>query len=359
MRNLATLTLLLAALPVALPAQEIQTGETERYRSSAAYFGEGFVPGGEISIDSGTVTWKDEFFDQAESIEVGGRWRLGREFWSSLDSNVPFTMGGEKFESGFFYLAMQKNSDGWDLLVIDAAKVRAKQLDASQADDVEGGTLVPLLGATEDVEEDSEKISLVFVAGDSPEKLTLRIDFGPYHLETPVVMQSDQGSKPFVEAAWRRGSRMYRFGDAGVVQAAIDHSLPEWNSSRDEQLGTIKPGMRWRLGSDFWCNLDTHAALDIGGTTVEPGQYYLVLERGEENSWSLVLLDADKVRAKKLDAFQAGTETSGHGIVIAMESKSEAENTEKLTVGFVTDDDVTTLVVAWGPHRMSVPVKIK
>jgi hypothetical protein len=70
-------------------------------------------------------------------------------------------------------------------------------------------------------------------------------------------------------------------------------------------------GKRWRFCIDFWTALDTNAPLTIGGTRFGVGEYYLVLDRAKDGSWSLVLMDAAAVRAKKLDATQAESTTEG------------------------------------------------
>lgn len=91
---------------------------------------------GQFAIDYGRPVWKKDYEDTAkfDSMTKGNVWRLGSNFWTVLDTDVPIKISGKTVPVGSWYLGLKRSSDGasWSLAFINPAKVKAALLDASQ-----------------------------------------------------------------------------------------------------------------------------------------------------------------------------------------------------------------------------------
>jgi hypothetical protein len=147
------------------------------------------------------------------------------------------------------------------------------------------------------------------------------------------------------------------FVSAGGV--AINYGQPEWKAEYEEQFDELTKGKRWRFGNNFWTTLDTNLPLTIAGTEVAPGYYYLVLERSNEDQWSLVLLDPKPIQAKKLDA--SGAEDTSGGVSAPLTPAESAEPAVKLTVKLVRNEEnikKATLEIQWGTRKLTAPIEV-
>jgi hypothetical protein len=135
--------------------------------------------------------------------------------------------------------------------------------------------------------------------------------------DSPEPAAQDPEIKSFSYPTPRMSVRglVYHLGENLVPtihgQFLIHYNQPKWQPAYDTGFDALTLGKRWRFCIDFWTALDTNAPLTIGGTRFGVGEYYLVLDRAKDGSWSLVLMDAAAVRAKKLDATQAESTTEG------------------------------------------------
>ena len=146
---------------------------------------------------------------------------------------------------------------------------------------------------------------------------------------------------------------------ASPGQIDIDYGQPEWRPEYDQHFDTITKGKRWRFGKGFWTTLDTNLPITIGEAKVAPGSYYLVIERSNDDHWSLVLLDPAEVRKSKLDAFQA--ESTKNGLVAALKYEKAANSAAKLSIKLVRGKDLkaATLEIQWGTHKLTAPIAIQ
>jgi Tetratricopeptide repeat len=145
---------------------------------------------GEIAIGYGAVTWKDGYGEKAKSKEFENkRWRLGKDFWTTLDSNIPVTIGTTAVPPGYYYLTLEKKSSGDFVLALnDAAAVKKGRFDAFQAESTQGGIEVVLKHET--TPESASKLDIALtLAQDDPAKGALTIRFGPNKLSAPVAYQ--------------------------------------------------------------------------------------------------------------------------------------------------------------------------
>ncbi len=150
--------------------------------------------------------------------------------------------------------------------------------------------------------------------------------------------------------------------DSAAGQFAINYGRPTWKKTYEDpaQFDPMTKGKVWRMGSNFWTNLDTQLPLSIGGKDVPVGYYYLGLSRSADGSkWSLAFIDPAAVRAAHIDAFQI---QKAHVKFEAPMSVAKAEGKpEKLTITLsYPKDDIksVTLKVAWGTLALTAPVKV-
>jgi hypothetical protein len=158
----------------------------------------------------------------------------------------------------------------------------------------------------------------------------------------------------------RMSTRIAYFGlNTSEGQLVIDYGQPEWKPEYEAEFDKLTKGKRWRLGNDFWTNLDTQLDLVISGTEVESGYYYLVLERSETDQWQLILLDSKQIQAKKMDAFMA-EQTKG-GLRAPLTWEETGESVQKLEITLIPDQNDLTkakLEIRWGKHKLSAPIEV-
>src|ERR1044072_3084366 len=91
---------------------------------------------GQFAIDYGRPVWRKDYEDAAkfDKMTKGQVYRLGSNFWTTFDSDIPVTIAGKTVTAGPWSLGLHRAEDGatWSLAFIDPAKTRAAHLDASE-----------------------------------------------------------------------------------------------------------------------------------------------------------------------------------------------------------------------------------
>jgi hypothetical protein len=147
------------------------------------------APAGQFAIDYGRPVWKKEYEDPAQfdAMTRGKIWRMGSNFWSILDTQLPLSIGGKKIPVGSYYLGLHRSEEGseWSLVFIDPGRVRKGRLDAFQIEKapVEFEALVSIAKA----ETPTEKltITLSYPKGDI-KHVTMRVAWGNLVLSAPI-----------------------------------------------------------------------------------------------------------------------------------------------------------------------------
>jgi hypothetical protein len=147
------------------------------------------VGAGQFAIDYGRPVWKKDYEDTAkfDAMTKGKVYRLGSNFWTTLDSDMPLNIAGTTIPAGLWYLGLQRSADGasWSLVFIDPMKARAEHVDASEIERAPIAYKAPM--TTEQVTEMKDKltIDLVFKRA-NPKDVTLRVAWGKLQLSAPV-----------------------------------------------------------------------------------------------------------------------------------------------------------------------------
>lgn len=163
----------------------------------------------------------------------------------------------------------------------------------------------------------------------------------------------------------RAGSRVACFTNTGSPgEVAIEYGPIQWKDEYDDQLASGKfDGKRWRLGADFFTNVDANIGFTLAGTHFEPGEYYLLLERNLTDGkarFDLVLVPASEVRKAHVDAFWAHQVTGGVTVSMTHSTTTKAEPT--LLLELATENEQSpdgSFSVRFGPHVLTCPFTIE
>lgn len=147
---------------------------------------------GEFAIDYGRPAWKKEYEDPSifDKMTRGKVWRLGKDFWTTLDTSLPLTIAGTEVLVGSYYLGLHRSEDGatWSLAFLDPAKIRGSKLDAFEINRAPIAFKVPIK-----LEQGAERVDkLTLSLSHQKENITsvaLRIAWGKLLLTAPIEVQ--------------------------------------------------------------------------------------------------------------------------------------------------------------------------
>lgn len=144
---------------------------------------------GQFAINYGRPVWKKDYEDPAkfDAMTKGKVWRMGKNFWTNLDTCLPLKISGKSVAPGYYYLGLQRSQDGanWSLAFIDPAKVRSAHGDAFEIQKAEVEFTVPMtLGKAQGV---AEKLTITLSYPEaSPKKVTIKVAWGNLALTAPI-----------------------------------------------------------------------------------------------------------------------------------------------------------------------------
>jgi hypothetical protein len=144
---------------------------------------------GGFFIDYGKPVWKKDYEEPAkfDAMTRGKVWRLGSEYWTVLDTNVPLKISEASVPPGQWYLGLHRSEDGsqWSLVFIDPSKVRSTQMDPSEINRAPIEYRAAM--TSEQPGELAEKLTLTLDTPKSDLKQsTLKISWGKLQLKAPI-----------------------------------------------------------------------------------------------------------------------------------------------------------------------------
>ncbi len=144
---------------------------------------------GQFFVNYGRPVWKAALGDQAKFDEMtkGKVWRVGTDYWTTLDNGLPIRMGGKDIPLGLWYLGIHRSEDGasWSLVFVDPVKARQKPFDASGINRAPVEFKVPM--TFERSGQIQEKLTMVLSAPkEDPKNATLKISWGNFILKTAI-----------------------------------------------------------------------------------------------------------------------------------------------------------------------------
>jgi hypothetical protein len=168
------------ANPAAQQTDKPAIQDEPRGMARVVYFGGNGIAA-EYKIEYGKPAWKDEFDKQLK-----GRVRLGRDYWTTLDTWNGLSIGDKDVKAGEYFLALEcSDKKEWSLVLLDPEPLRKQKFDAFGSAQTKGGQLVPM--KYEETKDAAESLSIKFVGDAKDPKLqTLEIRFGKHRLSTAV-----------------------------------------------------------------------------------------------------------------------------------------------------------------------------
>ena len=126
------------------PTTQTPYPESSQRGSARIFYWFGPKSAGQCNIDYGQPLWLPRY-EQFLTQPSGKRWRLGQNFWTSLDTNMELTVGGVTVPIGQHYLLLENHAEhGLRLLALDPDTVRRRRLDSYEANKTSGGIAIPL-----------------------------------------------------------------------------------------------------------------------------------------------------------------------------------------------------------------------
>ena len=154
---------------------------------------------GQFAIDYGRPVWKKDYEDTAkfDSMTKGQVWRLGSNFWTVLDTDMPIKISGKTIPVGSWYLGLKRSTDGaaWTLAFINPAKVKAALLDASEIGRAPVEFEAPMTFGKADDTKERLVIDLIIDKSNIYQP-SLSIAWGNFKLSAPIQVppRASQGS---------------------------------------------------------------------------------------------------------------------------------------------------------------------
>ena len=142
---------------------------------------------GQFSISYGQPEWRSEYEDPTtfDQMTQGRVWRMGNNFWTVLDTNLPLSIAGRDIAAGAYYLGIHRSEDGgtWSLAFMDPTKIRRARLDASEIHKATVDFMVPMTFLK--AEEPAEKLAISLNTEELTD-VTLKVVWGTLQLTTPI-----------------------------------------------------------------------------------------------------------------------------------------------------------------------------
>jgi mannose-6-phosphate isomerase-like protein (cupin superfamily) len=170
------------------PTEQTPYDEGSERGSARIFYWFGSSSAGQLDIHFGRPAWQPAF-ESFLTRPSGKRWRLGENFWTTLDTNIPLEIGGVELGIGQYYLVLENSTtDGLRLIALDPQEIRRQRFDAYEAPKTTGGTAIPL--TLEKLEPAAQRLQIALeVDRSEKDHARLLIRFGPHQITAPVVMK--------------------------------------------------------------------------------------------------------------------------------------------------------------------------
>lgn len=196
---------LLLALPRMVQAQQksppviaFGSDSPERGTTRVGYWNTQMNMGaGQFAINYGRPIWRNDYEDPAkfDAMTKGHTWRMGSNFWTVLDTDMPLKISGQTVPAGLWYLGLHRSEDGskWSLAFIDPLKARHEHVDASEIGRAPVEFMVPITMDPQGEMKEKLTIDLIFKAP-AIQNVTLRIAWGKIQLSASILVPIATGS---------------------------------------------------------------------------------------------------------------------------------------------------------------------
>lgn len=182
---------------------------------------------------------------------------------------------------------------------------------------------------------------------------------GSFSAAADAQVQSMGGPDTGRQASWVIFAEMQNgFTPHGAV--TIQYGQPEWKDSYDAVLASGKfNGTTQRLGKNWWTSLDTTVAIEIGGTKIEAGSYYLAIQAAKDGAMSLLVIDAKTSNQKGWLPFVASQWKSDIVCKLDLMKDAHEDVQQKMLIAISADKadpSKGTFSIRWGKHELRAAV---
>jgi hypothetical protein len=144
---------------------------------------------GQLMISYGQPVWKAEYEELGlfDKMTKGQVWRMGNNFWSVLDTNLPLEISGRDIGVGSYYLGVHRSPDGniWSLAFMDPDTIRKARLDASEIAKATVDFMVPMSYSRSGETVEDLMVTLEYPK-ENPTDVTLKVAWGNLQLTAPI-----------------------------------------------------------------------------------------------------------------------------------------------------------------------------
>jgi len=144
---------------------------------------------GQFAIDYGRPVWKKVYENPAQfdAMTKGKVWRMGSNFWTTLDTQLFLNIAGRDVPPGYYYLALHRSTDGsqWSLAFLDPHAVRSRHLDGFEMPKFPVAFKVPMSIAKPGASVEKLTITLSHPKDDI-RSATLKVAWGTLALSAPI-----------------------------------------------------------------------------------------------------------------------------------------------------------------------------
>lgn len=195
-RWMLAIVLVLGSLPLLAqqkPTREIvpEGGELEERGGARVLYWNTKVdgPAGQLAIEYGRPEWKKTYEDPAEfdKMTKGKVWRMGKNFFTLLDTSLPLKISGRTIAPGYYFLGLRRSADGasWSMAFMDPSKVRAARLDGFVIDKAHVEFEVPVkMEKSKDI---AGKLAITLPYPEAtPTHVTFRLAWGNFIATAPI-----------------------------------------------------------------------------------------------------------------------------------------------------------------------------
>jgi hypothetical protein len=168
-------------------------------------------------IQYGSPEWKPEYDGMADKAK-GKSLRLGKDFWTTMNTTATLTVGGTRVPAGNYYLGLHCDDKGsFHLAVIDAKTANTNGWTPWMANEWKPDYTCAL---THSKGKETVKHLSITLQGEDASQLNLKLAWGGHELTAPVQMSTGTTAEKAKDAA---GTAI----DKAKTEAVDTKKLPE------------------------------------------------------------------------------------------------------------------------------------
>jgi hypothetical protein len=186
-----SMALPLAAQQTAKPAIVAEDGPMEERGGARVLYWDTKLDtsAGQFAIEYGRPDWKKDYEDPAkfDAMTKGKVWRMGKNFWTLLDTSLPLTISGKSVAPGYYYIGLRRSADGanWSLAFLDPAPLRAARSDGFLVNKAKMAFEVPV--KVEPSKEIVGKLAIALMYEEkTPTHVTFKLAWGNFTATAPI-----------------------------------------------------------------------------------------------------------------------------------------------------------------------------